>query len=108
MVLQNYQKFIELTSNMIYIVALGGGFKCPRKIHLNTQNNFTFLTVKFRITSRDFRLEVPCRMNIPLSYLVILRNPKTSNCSITNGPPNSIFTIIAYHTLQFFANLLVS
>ena len=22
---------------MIYIVALGGGFKCPRKIHLNTQ-----------------------------------------------------------------------
>jgi hypothetical protein len=22
---------------MIYIDALGGGFKCPRKIHLNTQ-----------------------------------------------------------------------
>ena len=22
---------------MIYIVALGVGFKCPRKIHLNTQ-----------------------------------------------------------------------
>ena len=22
---------------MIYIVALGGGFKCPRKIYLNTQ-----------------------------------------------------------------------
>ena len=37
MVLQNYQNFIEMTSNMIYIVALGGGFKCPRKIHLNTQ-----------------------------------------------------------------------
>ena len=37
MVLQNYQKLIEITSNMIYIVALGGGFKCPRKIHLNTQ-----------------------------------------------------------------------
>ena len=37
MVLQNYQKFIVLTSNMIYIVALGVGFKCPRKIHLNTQ-----------------------------------------------------------------------
>ena len=37
MVLQNYQKFIEMTSNMIYIVELGGGFKCPRKIHLNTQ-----------------------------------------------------------------------
>ena len=37
MVLQNYQNFIEMTLNMIYIVALGGGFKCPRKIHLNTQ-----------------------------------------------------------------------
>jgi hypothetical protein len=37
MVLQNYQNFIEMTSNMIYIIALGGGFKCPRKIHLNTQ-----------------------------------------------------------------------
>ena len=37
MVLQNYQNFIEMTSNMIYIVAFGSGFKCPRKIHLNTQ-----------------------------------------------------------------------
>ena len=37
LVLQNYQKFIVLTSKMIYIVALGIGFKCPRKIHLNTQ-----------------------------------------------------------------------
>ena len=34
---QNYQIFIEMTSNMIYILALGVGFKCPRKIHLNTQ-----------------------------------------------------------------------
>ena len=37
MVLQNYQKFIVLTSNMVYIVALDVGFKCPHKIHLNTQ-----------------------------------------------------------------------
>ena len=37
MVLQNYQKFIVLTSNMTYIVALGVGFKCPRKIHVNSQ-----------------------------------------------------------------------
>ena len=27
----------KLTSNMVYIVALGVGFKCPRKIRLNTQ-----------------------------------------------------------------------
>ena len=27
-----------MTSNMIYIVALGVGFKCPCKIHLNTQS----------------------------------------------------------------------
>ena len=37
MVLQNYQNFIEMTSNMIYIVALAVGLKCPCKIHLNTQ-----------------------------------------------------------------------
>ena len=33
MVLQNYQNFIEMTSNMIYIAALGVGLKCLRKIH---------------------------------------------------------------------------
>ena len=37
MVLQNYQNFTEITSNMIYIVAFGVGLKCPHKIHLNTQ-----------------------------------------------------------------------
>ena len=37
MVLQNYQKLIEMTSYMIYIVAICVGLKCPRKIHLNTQ-----------------------------------------------------------------------
>ena len=37
MVLLNYQNFIAMTSNMIYTVALGVGFKCPRKIHLYTQ-----------------------------------------------------------------------
>ena len=37
MVLQNYQKFTEMNSNMIYIVAFGVGLKYPRKIHLNTQ-----------------------------------------------------------------------
>ena len=37
MVLQNYQNLIEMTSNMINIVAFGGGLKCPRKILLNTQ-----------------------------------------------------------------------
>ena len=37
MVLQNYQNFIEITANMIYLVALGLGLKCLRKVHLNTQ-----------------------------------------------------------------------
>ena len=37
MVIQNYQKILEMISNMIYIGGLGVGFKCPRKIHLNTQ-----------------------------------------------------------------------
>ena len=37
MVLQNYQNLIEITSNIFHIIAFGVGFKCPRKIHLNTQ-----------------------------------------------------------------------
>ena len=37
MVLQNYKKIIEMTANMIYIVALGVGLKCLPKVHLNTQ-----------------------------------------------------------------------
>ena len=37
MVLQNCQNFIEMTSNMIYIVALDVGLKCPRKIRSNTR-----------------------------------------------------------------------
>ena len=37
MVLQNYQNLIEMTSNIIDIVAFGVGFKCPCKIDLNTQ-----------------------------------------------------------------------
>ena len=37
MVFQNYPNLIEMTSNIIDIVAFGVGFKCPRKIHLNTQ-----------------------------------------------------------------------
>ncbi len=35
--LKNYQHFIEMTSNIIHIVALGVGYKCPHKIHLSTQ-----------------------------------------------------------------------
>ena len=37
MVLQNYQTFIEITANMIYLVALGLGLKCLHKVHLNTE-----------------------------------------------------------------------
>ena len=37
MVLKNYQNLIEMTSNMIYILSLGVGFKFPHKIHLNIQ-----------------------------------------------------------------------
>ena len=33
MVLQNYKKFTEMNSNMIYIFAYGVALKCPCKIH---------------------------------------------------------------------------
>ena len=36
MVLQNYQHFIEMTSNMISIIAFGGGLKCTLKTQLDT------------------------------------------------------------------------
>ena len=49
MVLQNYnQNFIEMTSNMIYIVEFGGGLKCPLKIHLNTQWGEIIIIWNFR------------------------------------------------------------
>ena len=37
MVLQNYHRFIEMTSSMIYIFVLAVGLKSSRKINLNTQ-----------------------------------------------------------------------
>ena len=37
MVLQNYQNLIDMTSNIFHVIAFGVGFKCPRKIHLNTK-----------------------------------------------------------------------
>ena len=71
MVLQNYQNFIEMTSNMIYIVALGGGFKCPRKIQMNTVRDLCELNRGSsqgleKIWSVDFFI-------IDMSY--ILQNP---------------------------------
>ena len=38
MVLQNYQSFIEMTSNMIYNVAFDGGLKFPRFMHTFVAN----------------------------------------------------------------------
>ena len=37
MVLQYYQNLKEMTSNTFHIVELVVGFKCPHKIHLDTQ-----------------------------------------------------------------------
>ena len=34
MVLQNYQNFTEMTSNMIHIVAFGVGLECPCIVYL--------------------------------------------------------------------------
>ena len=53
MILQNYQNFIEMISNMIYIVALGGGFKCPHKIHLNTQCTKVHFACFFSVGSKS-------------------------------------------------------
>ena len=38
-----------MISNMIYIVAFGGGLKCSRKIHLNTQFIHKEICQKLRV-----------------------------------------------------------
>ena len=63
MALQTYQNFVELTSNMIYIAALGVGMKCPRKIHLNTQcppSPTTLLTTYYRMDGEDWTCSLKC------------------------------------------------
>ena len=42
-VFQNYQNFIEMTSNMIYNVALGSGFKFSRSYKESVQIGFSGL-----------------------------------------------------------------
>ena len=45
MVLQKYLNFIEMTANLIYFVALGGGFECPCKLRLNIQCPCPFIMI---------------------------------------------------------------
>ena len=52
-----------MTSNMIYIVALGVGFKCPHKINLNTQCSVVF-RVNVNITNHGCD-KIMCSMEIP-------------------------------------------
>ena len=67
MVLQNYQKFIVLTSNMIYIVALGVGFKCPRKIHLNTHGRHVFVDL-LALSQQGERVDCPPHYYMPPGF----------------------------------------
>ena len=53
MVLQNYQSFIEMTSNIIYIVAHGSGLKCPHKMHFGFEHTVPFFPC-FGITEGNF------------------------------------------------------
>ena len=80
MVLQKYQNFTEMTSNMIYIVAFGGGLKCPRKIHLNTQcpppKKRGYYSIY--LTSKNDAVEPPPRQ----PYLIVLCLDKSSADSI--------------------------
>ena len=57
------QHLIEMTSNIIFIVALGVGFKCPHKIHLNTQcppDFQTFLRSWYALGARRLGKIYPC------------------------------------------------
>ena len=68
MVLQKYQNLIEMTSNIIDIVAFGVGFKCPRKIHLNTQCHGEDIMISWTSLAIDSKfIEV---LEIPFSKVV--------------------------------------
>ena len=68
--------FIELTSNMIYTVALGIGFKCPRKIHLNTQcpPGFSDLATGLQFISArpTITLQITIKLHVPWPYALII------------------------------------
>ena len=66
MVLQNCQNFIEMTSNMIYIVALDVGLKYPRKTHLKTQWGGKLCPVHKYFPTKIF--------NIPPTLLLKVKN----------------------------------
>ena len=101
-----------MTSDMIYIVALGIGLKCPRKIHLNTEcpppRNFqTFRRIWFIIDRSRERMTNNVRKSIEYSYkndkikrrgglimsqfntmsLPIQRIEGKPNCATTPNPP---------------------
>ena len=67
MVLQNYQNLKEMTSNIFHIVAFGVGFKCPRKIRLNTQcpAASVFVTILTKFKKRGYTLLLEKRPRSP-------------------------------------------
>ena len=77
MKLQNYQNFIEMTSNMIHIVALGVGLKCPRKIHLNTQCRSTITLVVSLIETAFYTFQrTRCLVKLAFrQFLAALHHP---------------------------------
>jgi hypothetical protein len=124
MALQNYQNFIEMTSNMIYIVAFGGGLKCPRKIHLNTQcpppPQFKKLSTSLLIRNPRFGINgIQVLNRISMYYREFLAPSDHANCtsisqlanmymSHDNNICNKIFELSYHHDLNqliFFLDL---
>ena len=56
MVLQYYQNLKEMTSNTFHIVEFVVGFKCPRKIQLNTQWGGQFYDMRVKAIVQPYSI----------------------------------------------------
>ena len=65
-----------MTSNMIYIVALGVGFEFPRKIHLNTQCPPDFWTIRQHCKASSKDAEI-CKIQLACCHCT-----NTAHCSV--------------------------
>ena len=90
MVLQYYQNLKEMTSNTFHIVAFVVGFKCPRKIHLNTQWGGD--------ASRTGGGEIECPLIEPILLLFLPKFGLEGDCPPDLPTPTDLHTTKNIHT----------
>ena len=91
--LSKLPNLIEMISNMIYIVALGDGFKCSCKIHLNTQWKGNGIVIYGNLMEQVLHLILPksgraiippAPWGPPVLFLMINRILAKTDCIISH------------------------